>query len=567
MNPLLHIAAYKLRAFVKSAFDLRPAVLIRGLGSMLVFGAFAFGAFRLSLTLTEFILEQTRAGLFLYHQFISMMLFVFFVAVNLGNIIVSYSTLYRSPEVAYLMTKPVPFVQVFLLKFLDNFLYSSGTLFLIGFMVLLGYGTYFRYEWHFFITVMLVVLVPFMFLSASLAVLVLMAIMKAAGRFGFRTVMGGLFVVYALIIGVFFQYSNPVALVERVQHARLTAETDIAELLPGFLAYLPNQWVADFLHALARGEGARALGSAGILLGAAIAVFLVVIFVAKRFYYRSWMVSLQVQSLALAPYNPHRLHLIDFRRGHSFAPQVEVLLKKELFSFLREPSQWIHFIVMIVLTGLFVISVSNLNLRLRVVDVQILTYLVLFAFGGFMTCSLALRFVFPMIGLEGKQFWVLRGGPVDLRKVYFLKFAIGFVVVLFIAECIAFASNIPFVRFSGRRPLLLWFGVYEAFWISLAVVSMNLGFGAVFANYNEKNPIRAASSQGATLTFLFTLFFLLVHIGIVLLPLVDYFTSLFHFTRFDLTRVVVPGTALAVVSMLVSVFALAVGLRAARRDF
>ena len=44
---------------------------------------------------------RLHIGLYLYHRFLEMILFIFFIAVNLGNIIVSYSTLYKSSEVAY----------------------------------------------------------------------------------------------------------------------------------------------------------------------------------------------------------------------------------------------------------------------------------------------------------------------------------------------------------------------------------------------------------------------------------------------------------------------------------
>ena len=142
-----HILRYKLRAYLHTAFEARFVSIIRGVGSLLVFGGFSIGAYFFANGATHFILEHTRTGLYLFHQFISMLLFVFFVAVNLGNIIVSYSTLYRSTEVNLLLTKPIPFITVFILKFFDNFFYSSTTLFLVAFMVLLGYGNHFGYPW------------------------------------------------------------------------------------------------------------------------------------------------------------------------------------------------------------------------------------------------------------------------------------------------------------------------------------------------------------------------------------------------------------------------------------
>ena len=223
---------------------------------------------------------------------------------------------------------------------------------------------------------------------------------------------------------------------------------------------------------------------------------------------------------------------MDFRSRSLFPSQVEVLIKKEFFTFIREASQWIHLVVMIVLTGLFAISVSKINLTLHIMDVQLLTYLVMFVFGGFMISSLALRFVFPTIGLEGQAFWALRSSPVKESKIYFIKFILGMMLILPIAEYIAIASNIPFMSRTELRSLLLWFGIFNAFWISLTMVSFNLGFGGFFANYLERNPIRAASTQGATLTFLAALLYLMVIVAIILVPVSAYFAALFQFKVF-----------------------------------
>jgi ABC-2 type transport system permease protein len=434
-------------------------------------------------------------------------------------------------------------------------------------MALLGYGHYFEYPWYFFAFTMFFVMIPFMFLSACLAVLILMAIMKLAGKIGFRMVMAGLFILYFFFIYLFFNTSNPITLVEKVNRFYPNIDSYISQSTPKFLQYLPNQWVAEFLYYIARGEVMEALPYAGILLLVTVVAFGVCLFVGHRFYYRSWLVSLKVQSAAQAPYDPTRRHFFDFRSKSLFPAQIEVLVKKEFFAFFREASQWIHLVVMIILTGLFSISVSHLNLSLRIVDVQLLTYLVLFAFGGFMISSLSLRFVFPMIGLEGQTFWTLRSSPIKESKILLVKFILGFVLVFILAEYIAISTNIPFVRITQMRPLLLWFGIFSAFWIALTTVSLNLGFGGFFANYSERNPIRAASSQGATLTFLMTLVYLIVLVVIVLVPVSAYFALLFQARKFQFEMIVLPGTLIAVISYILSVLGLIAGFKSIRRDF
>jgi ABC-2 type transport system permease protein len=265
--------------------------------------------------------------------------------------------------------------------------------------------------------------------------------------------------------------------------------------------------------------------------------------------------------------DPARKHFFDFRSQSSFSSQIEVLLKKEVLTFFREASQWIHLVVMIILTILFSVSVSNLNLRSHVFDMHLITYLVLFAFGGFMVGSLALRFVFPLIGLEGQAFWTLRTSPIKESKIFLVKFFIGFLIVFILAEYIAISSNIPFTKIIEKRLLLLWFGIFSAFWISLTTVTINLGFGGYFANYFERNPIRAASTQGATLTFLVTIIYLIVLVVLVFVPISAYFTTVFRFQYFPMKLIVLPGALIAVFSYLLSTFGFITGLRSMRRDF
>jgi len=562
-----HIFHYKLLSFFKTAFDKRAVSIVRGVASSVVFCGFAYGAYTFAYSATRFMLEHTHTGLYLYHTFISMLLFVLFVAVNLGNIIVSYSTLYRSSEVSFLLTKPVPFTTIFILKFFDNFFYSSTTLFVITFMALLGYGSYFGYPWYFFAGVMLFVMIPFMFLSACLAVLILMAIMKLAGRIGFRKVMAGLFALYFFFIYLFFNSSNPITLVENVNRYYPHVDAYLSHAAPGYLQYLPNHWIAQFFFYIASGEVMKGLPYAGILLSVTVVAFGVLLLVANRFYYRIWLISLAVQSAAQKFYDPAHRHFMDFRSHSIFSSQIEVVIKKEFFTFIREASQWIHLVVMIILTGLFAISVSKINLKLRIIDVQMLTYVVMFVFGGFMISSLALRFVFPMIGLEGQTFWALRSSPMKEQRILFIKYILGFVLVLPIAEYIAIASNIPFVSTTELRPLLLWFGIFNAFWISLTMVSLNLGFGGFFANYLERNPIRAASTQGATLTFLATLLYLIIIVIIILVPVSAYFGAYFQHIIFHARIFLIAGMLLVILSLLLSVLGFFVGLRSMQRDF
>src|SRR5512135_1893420 len=186
MRQLLLVFNVKAHSFWKSTLDLRPQSLIKNLSSVVIFGGFAVGIFFLARGATAYLIQQAHIGQFLFHRFLSMLLYVFFITVNLGNMIVCYATLYKSEEVNFLMGMPISHEKIFLIKFVDNFFYSSSTLTLLGLAMLLGYGSLYNLPWQFYFFTMFAVLFPFMLIAGILAVMVLMGLLKVASRIGIR---------------------------------------------------------------------------------------------------------------------------------------------------------------------------------------------------------------------------------------------------------------------------------------------------------------------------------------------------------------------------------------------
>src|SRR3989339_1510837 len=174
MKQVFHIIKFKLISFVKINTDLKPVNILKNLGSAAVYVLFGIGIYFFTLSSLTYLLEEIRIGSFLLHRFVSIILFIFFMAVNAGNIIVSFSTLYKSKMVYYLIAKPISFTKIFLIKFLDNFFYSSTTMLLMISAVMLGYSTYFKIDFFFVIFFFFLMLLPFMLIAASLGVILLM---------------------------------------------------------------------------------------------------------------------------------------------------------------------------------------------------------------------------------------------------------------------------------------------------------------------------------------------------------------------------------------------------------
>ncbi len=556
--------------------------VIKNLGSLVVFGSFAVGAFYFSNFITAYLLEDVKIGLFLFHRFVGMLLFVFFVTINLGNMVVSFSTLYRTPEVSFLLTSPVSYLNIFIIKFLDNFFYSSGTLFMVGFSVLLGYGVYFGMPWHFYVLMMFGVLVPFMFLAACIAVIVLLLLMKLASKVNFKLLVGGIVLFYIGQIYFYFQVSSPVHLVREVMKYYPYVDLYFGSLDPVSVKLLPNFWVSEIMYFYVTKNFTAVTGFTALLLLSTAGLFIIALAIANAFFYTTWITSLSIKSLTVKSLE-FKNSLFSFGKPSMFSSQTEVILKKEFWQFIREPSQWIHLAVMMALLLIFLSSVSTLNIKLDTPELRAVVYLVVFVFNIFLINSLALRFGFPMVSLEGSAYWSMRSAPITTTKVYWIKFMIIVVFLGILSVIISWLSNIPYLylrKIAGDQPwlityvepsemvkLLAYFSMIVTPLITVTLVSLNFGLGAVYSNFVEKNPIRIASSQGATMTFLLSVVYLVLLLAVYYFPATMLFTADVKELQPDWRMLRIVFTAIVIPSMVIIAASHAAGIRSLKRDY
>lgn len=560
MSEIIHILRYKLLSFIKVSIDWRFESVLKNVGSFLVYTGFTIGTFFFTRGVIAFLLEEAHIGLFLLHRFLSMLLYVFFLSINAGNIIVSYSTLYRSTEVWYLLTKPVSYANLFVIKFLDNFFYSSTTLFVIGLSVLVGYGSYFHLPWTFYLWAILLLFLPFMFLAAILGVMMLMGLMKLAQAVGTRIVIIALSSAYLFSVYAFFKLTNPMKLVNDVMRFYPDINQYFGSLDPPFSKFLPNHWVAESLYWMVMGNFSNAVLYGALLLIMCSIASVAALYIAQRWYYQSWLAFLGLRMNRED--TSHSTRMFHLAKDSSLETQTEVLLKKEFWQFFREPSQWIHLSVIVLLIAIFVGSISQIEAVQSLAFLQTISYLVVFLFNAFLISSIALRFVYPLISIEGEAFWKIRSSPIGLGKVAALKFGLAFLLTLIIGQILN-----GFSRLLTSSSILLISSVVNVSSITLAMVALCFGMGSVFATYKEKNPIRVASSQGASLTFLLSLIYLVFLVGVLFSPTNRYFEFVAAGKSPIGSQFFAAITVIGIVSLIVAAIFYKISLTSLKRDF
>ncbi len=563
MRELLLIFNLKAQSFLKTVVTRNWQTQIKNISSLLIFGGFAVGVFLISRASTLYLLTEAHIGQFLFHRFLSMLLYVFFITVNLGNMIVCYATLYRSQEVSFLMAMPVTHAKIFLIKFVDNFFYSSTTLSLVGFAVLLGYGSCFDLPWWHYLVTIFLVLLPFMLIAGIIAVMVLMLLIKVAARIGIRWLLAIIITLYLSIIYAYFKVTNPVELVGEVMKHYPDVNEYFGYLDPPLVHYLPNHWVTEFFYWSINGDATRATANLSLLFFTMLGLIVVAALIGRRYYYESWLAASDAQTMRGPSRKPVRWKVFEFGQRSFFRPQTDAIMKRDVWLFLREPSQWLHMLLMMVLLCIFLISMSSLELRLTQPLLQAVSFLVVFLFNGFLIASIALRFVFPAVSLEGEAFWVVRTSPYSLKELYWQKFTFAFLLLFALAEFLSVLS----IGMLRSDLVLIELAAVSTGFITLTLTSLNLGAGTYFAAFKEKNPIRVASSQGASVTFLVSMLYLTVVVVILIVPLYNYFQDTMLLTTPTASWIVAPIIGIGVISVLCFLISTGVGLKSIHRDY
>jgi ABC-2 type transport system permease protein len=169
--------------------------------------------------------------------------------------------------------------------------------------------------------------------------------------------------------------------------------------------------------------------------------------------------------------------------------------------FLRDASQWSQLLLVFALVGIYLYNFSALPLDdgtpLAEAMRDLATILNL-GLGAFVTTAVAVRFVFPMVSLEGRAWWILRTAPVPLTGLWWSKFYIGYVPLVVFAELLVATTN---ALLGVPAPVTLLF-LLTLVPLMAAVVSLGLAFGAAYPRFDTQNAAQIATGFGAILYML-----------------------------------------------------------------
>ncbi len=194
--------------------------------------------------------------------------------------------------------------------------------------------------------------------------------------------------------------------------------------------------------------------------------------------------------------------------------QMRLLIVKDLKVFRRDPVQWSQFLIFFALLSLYFMNIRRFSNDVNVVGwVNMISFLNL-AVVGLILSTFTTRFIFPMISLEGRRFWILGLLPVDRDAILWSKFLFA-----------ALGSMIPCTLLILLSDLMLqiWWKVLLLHQLTCVVLCLGLsgiavGMGAMMPSLHETSPSKIAAGFGGTLNLVLSAIYIVAVVLLTALP-------------------------------------------------
>jgi ABC-2 type transport system permease protein len=419
-----------------------------------------------------------------------------------SNVLIAFSTLYTSREMAYLLQTPIPIRRLFLARFVECAAFSSWASAYIGSPLLLAYGVTTQAPWLFYVAP-LAFYVPYVVLPAALGATAAIVLVRIFPKLRLGAIIG--FSV-AAVAALFLYFQRRIGAVEFATET--LAPTLLSATAQVQSPYLPSFWAAHGVLLAAMGEVRDSFFFLLLILSNALMATWLACEAAALLFYPGWSRlagSARNRGKALGK-GPARCL---WKALGLLREPAHSLTVKDIKLFWRDPTQWSQFVIFF---GLMAVYIASLHNRSLVLDSEIYRSWVACLNTGACTLILATltsRFVFPLVSLEGRRFWVLGLAPVTLRQLVWQKFCLSVATTsVFTVGLVVLSSYLLEIR-----PAHFLLSVYSISATNFALSGLAVGLGSLYPNFQEDNPARIVSGMGGTLNFLLSLAYLVVVVG------------------------------------------------------
>lgn len=478
---------------------------------------FWYGLFRLFSGGFEF-LSSTIAHPTTHQQTVQAIYNVFFASLMLMLVfssgIILYSGLYCSSEAEFLLTTPIRPERIVLHKFQEAIVFSSWGFLLLGSPMLVAHGLQASAPWYYF-ALLLPFMAAFVYIPGGLGAILCMLFIHRLGRI--RRHFLAVVVAVSLAALALLAWS----LLGKTEGDLLTPDW-FQEML-GRLQFsehrlLPSWWLSSGLLEASRRDAnnyswAESVLFLSLLISNALFFRVLAVVVGARVYRTSYS-ELRTERSRKRPSQRFWLDRLVMHATPGLTQQMRLLIVKDLRLFRRDPVQWSQFIIFFGLLALYFTNIRRFSYDVNYTAwVNMISFLNL-AVVGLILSTFTTRFIFPMLSLEGRRFWILSMLPVRRDAVLWGKF-------LFAAA----GSTIPCCALILLSDLMLQISplvllIHQLICVLLCVglSGIAVGLGAKMPDLREESPSKIAAGFGGTLTLVISAIYIVLIVLLTAVP-------------------------------------------------
>ena len=165
------------------------------------------------------------------------------------------------------------------------------------------------------------------------------------------------------------------------------------------------------------------------------------------------------------------------------------ILKKEARSVVRDPQQWTQ---MFMFVGLFILFGYNFRYLNELRLPEFIEILFSLGMTGFILSALSLRFIYPLVSLEGDAFWIIHSAPISATDILRAKAKASFLAAEIVALFMAVGASWA-LEFSMTGTLL---NILLVTPVAVLACLLGVGLGGSYPRFTFENPLMIPMSQG-----------------------------------------------------------------------
>ncbi len=486
MTASLYLIGLGLRSFGRRVWEPRRGRTLQLAVGLCVLTLFLWGGHYLFFRVFSYLQGLESIGRPLLFRLVVSSFLTFSLMLFLSNLVTSLSTLYQSPEVEYLLSTPLPSAELFRYRFLQNAFFSTWATLLLGLPLAAALNRALHGGTAHLLAA-LALLAPFVMIPAFLAVAALLAAVRLFPRLTLRQLLAALLVALALASGGFFLFGQPGGISIGQIDSMPELERYLSSLAVVNSPLLPSTWLAEALTA-PRGDWRTVLSRGWMLTITAAFAGALCFWMAGRHYFPT------VTARAGAATRSGGRGAYGTRRIDRRFP----VATKDAVLFLRDPGQWTQGVIFLSLLVIYLGSLRTYPMMFAFPVWKVIISFINFAFAGYILATLSVRFVFPVMSLEGPMLWLVKSSPLPVRRLFLEKAFLSLATGLVLTEGLSLASNWMLRTTPGMKAL----STVSLGLMCLAVTSLTLCLGAILPDYRERNPGKIASGLGGMLAAL-----------------------------------------------------------------